>query len=87
MQSSSSIGKNKFPRRAGITALAARPCDGSGRGHAGRTEANGVIHLIQGAKVEGAGVPHINRSVEAKAMLVFGGCFFPSVAELHPDEH
>jgi hypothetical protein len=28
------------------------------------------------AKVEGDGAPHINRSVEAEAMLVLGGCFF-----------
>jgi hypothetical protein len=33
--------------------------------------------LIPGwAKVEGDGGPHINRSVEAQAMLVLGGSFF-----------
>ena len=37
--------------------------------------------------VEGDRGPHINRSVEAEAMLVFGSCLLPDVAELHPDEH
>jgi hypothetical protein len=48
----------------------------------GRMASSMLALIPRCAKVEGGGAPHINRSVEAKAMLVLGGCFFSKCCQI-----